>query len=175
MGLGKKYMVPFAGLKPGTHHFEFELEDAFFKAYDVPEVKEGRMMADLQLIRQSTMLVLEFTISGTFKTECDRCGIPCTLPVEGTQQLIVKLGDDESNSDGEVISLPSSEAEIDIAPYLQEYVQLSLPVRKVACEVLEDDSLCDREMLKKLEKFSEGEEEKKADERWDKLKNIKIK
>lgn len=175
MGLGKKYILPFAGLKPGTHRFEFEAGAAFFEAYKVPELKTGKIQADLQLIRQNTMLVLDFLIQGTFDTECDRCAIPCTLPVEGRHQLIVKLGgDQEPEGDGEVISLPGSEAEIDIAPYLREYIQLSLPIRKVACEVLNDDSLCDREMIRKLEQFTEREEEK-SDERWDKLKNIKIK
>lgn len=168
-------MVPFSGLKPGTHQFEFELGAPFFEKFNTPEISDGDLKADLQLIRQSTMLVLNFRITGTFKTQCDRCGIACTLPVNGEQQLIVKLGDESrEDEDGEVVSLPTSESEIDLAPYLNEYVQLSLPVRKVACEVLNDDSLCDKEMINKLEQFSAREEEVK-DERWEKLKSIKIK
>ncbi|MCC7301707.1 MAG: DUF177 domain-containing protein [Bacteroidia bacterium] len=175
MGLGKKYVLPFAGLKPGTHRFEFELGNSFFEAFHTPEIREGELVADLELIRQSTMLVLNFTISGTFRTQCDRCGIPCTLPVNGEHQLVVKLGGDETREeDGEIIALPASESEIDLAPYLNEYVQLSLPVRKVACEVLNDESLCDREMISKLEEFGARDDEGR-DERWDKLKSIKIK
>ena len=174
MGHLKKYAIPFAGLKPGTHHFEFELGDSFFKEFEHSEITEGAIRADLTLIRQSTMMILDFTISGSFDVNCDRCAIPCSLPVSGRQQLVVKLGaPDGTEVDGEVITLPLTESEIDLAPYLFEYVNLSLPAKRVACEILNDDSICDKEMIKKLEQLS-AKPDDTTDERWDKLKNFKI-
>ena len=173
MGLGKRYVVPFAGLKTGTHQFEFEADDKFFKELKNAEVETGKVLVNLSLIKQSTMMILDFQIGGTFDVLCDRCAIPYGIPLKGRHQLIVKLGDEEQTGDDEVITLPFSESEIDLAPYINEYITLSLPARKVPCEILSDGTLCDLEMIEKLENLK-TKKDKPSDERWDKLKNIKL-
>jgi uncharacterized protein len=174
VGLGKQYIIPFSGLKPGKHDFEFEVGAKFFQAFENSEVTDGKILVDVSLFRQSTMLVLDFDIRGSIAVNCDRCGVPANLPIFGKQQLVVKLGEADGTEDDMVIALPMSESSIDLSTHIFEYIQLSLPARRVACEALDDKSLCDEDVIASLEKLR-GEEEKKRDERWDKLKNIKLK
>ena len=43
------FVIPFVGLKPGEHHFEFILEETFFKEFDHSEVDNGRFVVDVLL------------------------------------------------------------------------------------------------------------------------------
>jgi uncharacterized metal-binding protein YceD (DUF177 family) len=114
------------------------------------------------------MMVLEFTISGTVRTTCDRCNEEFDMPLEGEYRLIVKVGGHETgDEDDDIITVAANEHELDLSQYLYEYITLSLPIRRV-----HPDGTCDEEVIKKLnDHLTEGEE---GDPRWDGLKNIKL-
>jgi uncharacterized metal-binding protein YceD (DUF177 family) len=171
---GKDYIIQFAGLSLGQHKYEFEISDKFFESLDYSEIKQGRINVVLNLIKQSTMMILEFEIKGTVKMECDRCTGEFDMPLSGNYRLIVKVGGHETgDEDDDIITIAANEHELDLSQYLYEYVTLSLPIRRVHPEDKEGNSTCDQEMLKKLDDHIIGEEDK-TDPRWDNLKNIKL-
>ena len=174
--LGKEFVIQYAGLSIGIHDFEFEAGDKFFKVFESTEIENGKFNIDLELTKQSTMLILNFSIKGTTNVLCDRCSDPFDLEVEGQQRLIVKFGDEDFGDNDEIISLPLSESELDVSRYIYEFIVLSLPQRRVHPDLKNGKTGCNKAVLKKLEEIAlKEEEEKKTDPRWDKLKSLKFK
>ena len=65
--------------------------------------------------------------------------------------------------------IPREEHEVDIGQWVFEFILTGMPMKKVACEILNDESICD-ETVKKL---TEGAEPEKRNPMWDALKELK--
>lgn len=174
----KEYIIQFVGLSIGEHLYKFNITDSFFENLDYSEIKQGNITVILKLLKQSTMMVLNFEISGTVRMNCDRCAAEFDLPINGDHRLIVKVGgNDASGEDDDIITIAANEHELDLSQYIFEYITLSLPIKRVHPDDKKGKSTCDKEILKKLDQFI-IEEEKKDDEetdpRWNGLKNIKL-
>lgn len=172
MSASKEYVIQFAGLSPGEHLFELKVNDKFFENLDYSEIKQGNILVKLNLLKQSSMMVLNFNISGTVKANCDLCAAEFDMPIHGNYKLTVKVGGaDDDNEDDDIITIAANEHKLDLTQYLYEYITLSLPIKREHA----DEATCDKEILKKLDEFLIDEEkEEKTDPRWDVLKNIKL-
>jgi uncharacterized metal-binding protein YceD (DUF177 family) len=175
----REYVIQFAGLGLGKHDYEFEVKDSFFDDLDYSEIKQGSIAVKMELLKQSQMMVLEFSIGGTVKAECDLCTGEFDLPIEGNYRLIVKVGGHETgDEDDDIITIAANEHELDISQYIYEYIILSLPVKRVHPPDKKGKSTCDKEVLEKLGNFliedEKSEEEEETDPRWNGLKNIKL-
>lgn len=171
----KEYIIQFVGLSVGEHLFEFNISDSFFENFDYSEIKQGNINVILKLLKQSSMMVLNFEISGTVRMNCDRCAAEFDLPINGNYKLIVKVGgNDASGEDDDIITIAANEHELDLSQYLYEYITLSLPKKRVHPDDKKGKSTCDKEMLKKLNQFITEEEKEENDPRWNDLKNIKL-
>ena len=96
MSTRKEYIIQFVGLGIGAHEFEFDINDKFFEGLDYSEIKQGQILIDLNLLKQYTMMVLNFKISGTIKQDCDRCTVRKlkmnSPPPEGPATLDLRSG-----------------------------------------------------------------------------------
>ncbi len=163
-----QYSIQFSGLKPGKHEFEYDIDNKFFESIDYSDVKEGSIHVALELEKHTTMLVLNFSLEGNIKVNCDRCGEEFLHPLKDKERLIIKFGEEAAEESEDVIVLPRNESEINVAHYIYEYITLALPAKRV-----HPKGKCDKEVLKKLEKLEEENNKKKTtDPRWDGLKNI---
>ncbi len=172
---GNKHIIQFGGLAIGFHNFEFELNDKFFDNLADFDVKETQLKAFVELEKQNTLLTLNIRIDGTIGIDCDRCFKAFDIPFETTGKLVIKHGD-ESESNEEILVVPFGANEADISQYLYEIVLVSLPARRVPCEISKSYK-CDKEAINKLEGIETEEEQKKHDEDknnplWNKLKDI---
>ncbi len=176
MKAGKDYIIQFAGLSAGEHTYEFTVKDTFFEDRDYSEIKKASINIDLVLLKQSTMMVFEFEISGTVKADCDLCNTEFDLPISGNYKLIVKVGGHlTGDEDDDIITVAANEHELDLSQYIYEYIALSLPFKRIHPPDAKGKSTCDKEVLKKLKKFlTEKEKEDPEDPRWNDLKNIKL-
>ncbi len=175
----KEYIIQFVGLGAGEHEYEFDVSDKFFESLDFSEIKQGNIHVNLRLLKQSTMMVLQFEITGTVKLNCDRCTGEFDMPISGNYKLIVKVGGHETgNEDDDIITVAANEHQLDLTQYIYEYITLSLPIKRVHPEDEKGNSTCDEEVLKKLNNYLIEEEkeepEEPTDSRWDDLKNIKL-
>ncbi len=172
----KEYIIQFVGLSIGEHLYEYSISDKFFEDLDYSEIKQGNIQVNLTLLKQSTMMVLNFEVSGTIKVNCDRCTVEMDLPITGTYKLIVKVGGaDTGNEDDDIITVAANEHELDISQYLYEYITLSVPIKRVHPDDVNGEPTCDQEVLEKLNDFLiEEEKEDPLDPRWEDLKNIKL-
>jgi uncharacterized metal-binding protein YceD (DUF177 family) len=166
----EEYRIAFAGLKPGTHVFDFEIGRAFFEAIGDDVISDGKVTATISMIREERMLDLHFRIVGSVVVMCDRCNEPLMLEIGGEERLIVKLGDRYYEESEDVQIIPETDHAFDVAPFLYEYLHLMLPVRKVHPDDESGNSLCDPEVLKKLEELTP---EPAPDPRWEVLRNLR--
>lgn len=173
----KQFSVPFTGLKLGKHQFDFEIDDAFFNAFEYSLIKSGKLEVKLELDKQETMLLLHFNINGTVNLDCDKCLSTFALPISVKEMQIVKFAEDELESDDqEIIVLSRKESAIDISELLYEYINVSIPYIK-NCAQSGEGQQCDKEMIDRLQQLSTEtkEQEQSSDPRWEALNKLKNK
>lgn len=168
----EQFSIPIKKIKSGIHQFDFQLDKTFFKSFKDSMVQDGTFNVQLEVDKRPDMFVLDFEFTGTVKTTCDRCLVDIDLPVEGKEQLIVKLAEEPSEED-EIIYITDRLIKFNVAKYIYEYVSLSLPIVKVYdCE--NDDPIpCNETILDILDPEEREEpEEKQVNPIWDELKKL---
>jgi uncharacterized metal-binding protein YceD (DUF177 family) len=179
MNKTKEFLIPFIGLKPGKHHFEYHVNNTFFEIFDYHEFNNSNIKVNVVLEKKSTMLELAFKHKGTVNVPCDMTNEEFDLPIKGNMKLIVRFGDAFNNDNEELLILPHGEFQIDISQYIYEMIVLSVPLRRIHPGI-KDGSL-NTEALKKLKELTikelkkehkEEQKEENIDPRWDKLKKL---
>lgn len=162
-------MIQFSGLKSGEYTFEFNLGKRFFEQLESEELRDGNVNLTIFLQKSETMLVFDFSFDGTIQCECDRCLEEFTLPVKENHILYVKFGEEYSEIDDEVIVIPEKEHQVDLMPFIHDFLITSLPLQKTH-DLDINSRKCNKEMLKKIEESQKNDNE--IDPRWEKLKNL---
>jgi uncharacterized metal-binding protein YceD (DUF177 family) len=176
MNRTKEFLIPFVGLKLGKHHFEYQINNAFFENFEYDEFQNSDIKVAVVLEKKSNMLELNFKHKGTVNVPCDLTGEDFDLPIKGKMKLIVRFGETFNNDNEELLILPFGEFEIDIMQYIYEMIVLSVPQKRVHPGV-KDGSL-KTEVLDKLNELQVKEADEKEnkeeniDPRWDKLKQL---
>jgi len=168
----KQFVIQFGGLKPGVHQFSFLIDDLFFEHFEYSEIKKGEVSVLIDLEKEEKMLVLHFAIDGKVEFPCDRCYLPFWLDIKGEENLIVKFGKDYHEENEDIQVIPEGEHHIDVSPFIYEYIHLLMPFRKVHPEDEDGNSLCDPEVIKRID---EREALSEPDPRWEILKKLKTK
>lgn len=171
------YTIQYKGLKIGSHSFEFEIDNKFFKEYPEGEIEQGNLVANVHLLKHSTMLEFFIDITGEVEVACDRCLEPLKLPINYSGRLIVKIGNDEISDNDELWVVSENEFEVNLAQYLYESICLSLPISRYHGIEGSSEKDCNPQMLSRI--GSVGSIKPKTngitDPRWDILKNLKKK
>lgn len=157
MNILKHYSIPWKGLKNGAHHFDFEVDDRFFKAFEESGILGGNAKVSVNMEKSATMLMLDFSITGTVTVECDRCLEDLALPVDYSGALKVKFSDEIEDYDGEVMWINPADGELQLGQYIYESILLSLPYQKIHGDDPDGSQLCNPEMLSRFSIIS-GEE-----------------
>lgn len=164
----KNYQIPFSGLKLGSHQFDFEIKDTFFKLFDYSELNSGNLKAKVLLHKKNTLLELVFEIKGTVTLSCDTCTDEYQQNITSSFKQIVKFSDGEETQDtDEIIVLSTNEHTLEIGHSLYEFIHLSLPSKRT--HAIEAD--CNQEVLEKLEELAFQEPEV-TDPRWSALQKL---
>jgi uncharacterized protein len=172
MNRSEKYSINFGSLSIGIHEFMFEISDEFFEQFENSIIQKANADVLITLERKDTMLLLDFTIQGAVNLPCDRCLEPLNVEVEGYNELVVKFGEEEGEESEDVIVVPHKSYELNVAQFIYEYITMMIPLRNIHPYDENGKSLCNPDALEAIEKYRFHEEEKKADPRWDALKNI---
>ena len=125
------YNIPLKNLSPGVHTYEYELDRKFFESIDGDEVKKGDVNVTLNVRKTSSSFELNFDIEGVIKIPCTRCLDDMKLDVDTESRLIVKFGSEYSEESDEIVVVPESEGEINIAWFLYEFIALTIPIKHV--------------------------------------------
>lgn len=151
----RDFSIPFVGLKPGLHHFEYVLDDRFFEEFGKQDFTNCNAVVKLELDKHSGFLQLKFGVGGSAEVVCDRCGN--TLPMDLWDEfgLLVKMTDEpekmnEEEGDPDVFYISRTESHIDVKSWLYEFVLLSIPMQKRCKEEEIGSSFCNKEVLARL-------------------------
>ncbi len=168
----KQFNIQYVGLKEESHLFEYQIGKTFFDAYNFDEFFDATINVTLTLDKKNTLLNLSFKAEGTINVTCDVSGEPFDQEIETELQLIVKFGEEYNDDNEEILILPYSEFQLNVAQYIYEMIVLSVPTKRVHPKVL--DGSMESEALKKLEKLrvKEVKTTEDVDPRWDKLKSL---
>jgi len=146
-----QYTIPVQGLHNGHHQFDFQVDGAFFKHFEASPVRHGDVQVQMSLDKRPDMLILEFDIEGTVRTNCDRCLANIDLPISGEQRLLVKYSEEEDTGTDEVIFIHPDTQSLKVANFVYEFVVLAIPMIKTYdCET-EEEPRCDQTMLSYLD------------------------
>jgi uncharacterized metal-binding protein YceD (DUF177 family) len=160
-----QFRIPVKGLHNGPHDYSFDIDDAFFGAFEASPIQKGSIELTLSLDKRPDMLVLEFIFSGTVRTECDRCLAEIDLPVADEQRLLVKYSLEEVESDDpDVLFIHPESQQLNVAPFIYDYVLLSMPLIKAFDCENEPIRPCNQEMLDYLARQQDEAEKSTSDE-----------
>ncbi|WP_299333837.1 DUF177 domain-containing protein [uncultured Psychroserpens sp.] len=172
----KEYTIPFIGLKVGKHHFDYQIDKAFFEHFEYDDFNDVDVKTVLLFEKKTTLLELHFEISGVVNVNCDLTNEPYDQAVEGEFNLVVKFGEEYNDEFEDIVIVPHGEYEINVAQYIYELIILSMPAKRVHPGV--EDGTLDSDILKKLEELSpkdlddKEETSEDIDPRWNTLKKL---
>ena len=95
-------------------------------------------------------MTFHFNIEGNVNVTCDRCGEDFDMLVSVKRQLIVKTESHEHQEEEDMVSLSAGEGDFDAAPYIYQYVVLSLPMQRIHPQGNNGKSACNKETLLRL-------------------------
>lgn len=167
----KEFYIPFKGLNIGVHNYKWEITQEFFEAVENSEIDDAAITVELSLDKQERMMICNFNITGSVFVKCDRCLDKLELPVNSEETLYIKFGENFEEETDDVLFIGESDYQINVADLINEFITLSLPLRKVHPTDKNGVSGCDEEVINKLEELSS---KNKVDPRWEKLKNLKL-
>ena len=171
----KAYNIAFKGLGVGKHDFEYQIKRRFFEYFDGGIADDGNVDVKVELEKQSAFMVLWFHVSGTVNIQCDRCLDIFEQPVESQNKVYIKFGEENFDDGDDVIWIGPDDTQINVAKLIYDFIVLSIPIKHVHPDDAAGNSLCNPEMLKKLNTLTtrvEKEESPEADSRWDELKKL---
>ena len=168
MGQIDDRIVRFSGMKSGVYTYDMMLDDTFFESMENEEIKDGKVHFNVKMERNERVTMLTFAFEGEVKTTCDRCLGEMTVSVSGEEQLNVRFSDTETTDDEQVVVLPEDAHELDLTPWMYEYVAVRLPLQHA-----HPDGECDPEMVKYLVDEEHPHDDDYVDPRWEALKELK--
>lgn len=153
----------------GKHNYSFCIDNRFFEKNEYPDVKNGKVKVDVELEKKEKLLLLRFIISGEVTVMCDRCLDYYNQPIEGQESLTLKIGNENTEESFDTSTISESQNEIDISNYIYEYICLLIPIKRVHPEAKNGKSLCNKEMINRINELSNYNS---TDSRWEILKKI---
>ncbi|MCR6720352.1 MAG: DUF177 domain-containing protein [Chitinophagaceae bacterium] len=180
MSYRREYEIAFVGLKPGVHEYNYEIGDKFFEAFQQQDFKNCKAQVKLSLDKKSSFMLLKFEVGGILEVTCDRCNNPLPFDLWDEFTVTVKMVEDpelmnDQEEDPDVYYIGRGESHLDVANWIYEFINLSIPMQKVCQFEKMDGPHCNKkafDVLKKLE-LSEEEEKPKENPIWKGLEKFK--
>jgi uncharacterized metal-binding protein YceD (DUF177 family) len=163
------FIIPFVGLSIGNHSFVFEINDAFFANIEYSELHKGQVKVEVNLDRQERMLVFVFNLQGSVHVTCDRCLGEFDHPIDCDERLIIKFGHEHREESDDVLVIPETDYQVDLAPLIYEYICVQLPIKLVHPMNAEGEYACDPDITRFI---SENPEHRDIDPRWNALRGL---
>jgi uncharacterized metal-binding protein YceD (DUF177 family) len=161
----REYDIAFVGLKPGVHEYSYDLLDQFFSVYPKQDFLNINAKVTLQLEKNSSFMMLKFSVGGKSDVICDRCGNPLSVQLWDDFEILVKMSDEpdkmnEEEEDPDVFYIAKGESHINVENWLYEFSTLSIPAYRMCSENEMGGPKCNKAALDMLKKMSEENEEK---------------
>lgn len=170
----KEYLIPYVGLQNKLYEFSYSINETFFTYFDDNDIKKCLVDVKLEFEKRESFFLLNFYIDGFVEVPCDRCLDPYKQEIFGDYEVLVKFDTEqqEDNEDEDIIYISKSDDFIDVSKLIYDFILLSIPLRCVHPNDENGNSLCNQQIIKKLENKTE---EESTDPRWAALEKLKNK
>lgn len=183
-------------LPQGKHSFDYKLLKQFFVDMESADIRDANLDVHVDVDYKGDLYEITLTVKGEITLICDRCLDELQWPVDTAFHIYVKYGPDYNDDSDELLEIPETDAELNIAYMIYDTVALTIPIKHVhpmgkcnrAMSSLlkkhrapghhadaDDDEMMD-EMIDEVEteQYSQvdNEEEAPTDPRWDALKKL---
>ncbi len=168
------FTIPILSLRNKSYTYDFEGSNGFFALFEHSLVEKGTFHAHLVLNKSSTMIQLDFHITGSVELTCDRSLELFDFPLDIHVKHILKFGETDEELTDEIEIVNRSAASINVAQYIYEFIGLAIPMKKIhpkfKDQVLEEN---EEGLLVYRSKVDETEEEDEPiDPRWAALRKL---
>jgi len=177
MNSRRAFDIAFVGLKPGIHEFVYEINDKFFVDYSEQDFRNCVATVKLFLDKKVGFMLLKFEVGGKLELNCDRCGNNLPLDLWDEFQTVVKMVENpeemnEQEDDPDVYYISRSESHINVADWIYEFINLSIPMQRMCSEEEIGGPYCNKEVLAKLKEM-ESNKNKASNPLWKGLEKFK--
>ena len=114
------YIIDLKRLPVGTHQFDIQLDDEFFKALEKSEILSGNVACKATLNLREEDYQLNIAVHGTVFVVCDRCLDPMPLEIEDEQEIFSE--DEEANGQQPIAN------SLDLSWLAYEIVSINIPI-----------------------------------------------
>ncbi|MEO5650321.1 MAG: DUF177 domain-containing protein [Ginsengibacter sp.] len=158
MGNRREFDIPFVGLKPGDHVFDYEVDDKFFVDFKETDITNCRASVKLTLQKNTSFMMLKFEINGSVNVICDRCGNTLLMDLWDEFNLVIKQVENpeemnQNEEDPDIFYISRTESHLHLADWIYEFVILSIPVQRMCSEEEMGGPQCNKEVLAMLKKM----------------------
>lgn len=154
----RQFDIAFVGLKPGEHTFEYQITDSFFENYGPQDFSNCNATVKLLLDKKSNFFLLKFEIGGKVTVNCDRCGQPFELQLWDDFDQVVKMVDNpeemKEGEDPDVAFISKTESHLNVAEWIYEFINLSIPMQRIHPDDSTGKSGCDPKVLDMLDQMN---------------------
>lgn len=181
MGKFTAYKLPLRSLSEGKHEFDYTIDKQFFVNMEYADVRDADLAVHLTVDYHHDIYRLSFDIVGTVTLLCDRCLDDLVLPIDTTYNINVEYGDDYDDESDDLLIIPRSDNDLNVAYMLFDTIVLQIPIKHV-----HPMGQCNRAMSALLKKHRAGaddiedelldsveaDDDSPSDPRWDALRGL---
>lgn len=131
MGKFTEYAIPLKSLQKGEHVFTFHLGKRFFDDMESADIRDANVEAVVTVNYANDAYAINFDVKGEVTVQCDRCLEEMQWPVEATYHITVQYGDAYRDDSDELLEIPSSVNDLNVAYMLYDTVSLAVPMKHV--------------------------------------------
>ena len=178
MSRRREFEIAFVGSKPGVHAYDYVIDDRFFEAYQQQDFKNCHANVKLLLDKKSSFMLLRFEIGGQLEVICDRCNSRLPLELWDEFNITVKMVEEpelmnEQEDDPDVYYIGKTESHIDVANWIYEFINLSIPMQRTCNFEKMDGPNCNKAAMDLLKKLEPEENKTKENPIWKGLEKFK--
>lgn len=187
MGKFTEYSIPLKALPKGTHDFSFHLGEKFFADMESTDIRDADVTASVTVKYDGEVYDLTFHVTGEVTVLCDRCLDEMQLPIDAGYHIMVKYGDAFRDDSDELLEIPGSTNDLNVAYMIYDTVSLAVPIKHVhpmgkcnrqmsailrkhrATDANDPDAELENDLIDEMES---APSEAPADPRWNALRDI---
>ena len=178
MSRRREFEIAFVGLKPGVHEFSYPINEKFFEPFDEQDFRNCKANVKLSLDRKSSFMLLKFEIGGAMEVTCDRCNNNLPFELWDEFNITVKMVEEpelmnDQEEDPDVYYIGKTESHIDVASWIYEFINLSIPMQRTCKFEKMDGPNCNKAAMDMLKKLEPEENKTKENPIWKGLEKFK--
>lgn len=169
------YRINIVGLSNKVHHFNYELDEEFFRKYGSDLVSIGIFRVDVTLDKHETFIDTDFNIQGTVTLTCDRSLEPFDYPIDTTRKMLFKYGEKDEEITDEIMTISRETVSIELGQFIYEFIALSIPLKKLHPRFQDeaDEEDVEGKIVYSSDEPTETKNGEEIDPRWNILKKLK--